>query len=153
MQSTIIVIRAVGAEFARRTVMPLIIGGAIVIIALLALGGWLTTQNAWWWILEVLFIISALLFTVAVLVVRILLRAVAPTLTKEQKKSVGHFVDKLERVAENVQTPQPVIVFYVVRDAIWPRRDGFVESISKDSRALAPDFARLRREMSSPVIE
>lgn len=111
---------------------------------LLALGGWLTTQNPWWWILEALCIVGVVIFVVLSIAVHLMLRAVAPPLTKHQKRSVVIFVNKLERVAEHVRMPQPVIIFYVIRETIWPKQGGFVETISNDSQTLAPDFKKLR---------
>ena len=147
MQATITTIRAIGAEFAKRILLPLIIMGAILVVILLALGGWLTTQSAWWWILEVIFIFGALLFTLLVVVVSVLLRVLAPALSRAEKKSVRSYVDKLQRVSENVGTPQVVIVYRVVRDTIRPSHDGFIESISRDSKTLAPDFIKLRNQL------
>jgi MFS family permease len=146
MQPTITVIRAIGVEFAHRAVRPLVIGGALLAVVLLAFGGWLVSQNAWWWIFEAIFILGSLLFVALVVAVRIILRKVAPPLSKTQKQAVAGFVDKLERVAENLQTPQIVIVYYVIRDAIRPRSDGFIETVSRDSKELAPDFSNLRNQ-------
>lgn len=145
MQPTLNTIRAIGAEFARRQLRPFILLGALFVAALLLLGGWLTTQNAWWWILEALLILGSFVFIALVIVIHIVLRVVAPTLSKAQRKAVASFVDKLERVAETVQTPQLAIIFYVIRDTIRPSKDSFIENISKDSKTLAPDFIKLRR--------
>ena len=145
MKPTINAIRAIGAAFARRALLPFIVIGAVVAILLLALGGWLTTQSGWWWLLEVLFIICTLVFIGLTVGVLVLLRAVEPALNKTQKQSVRQFVDKLERVSEHVQTPQLFIIFYVVRDTIHPRQGSFIEEISRDSKTLAPDFAALRK--------
>lgn len=144
MRPTINAIRAVGAAFARRALLPFIIIGALLLVALHVMGGWLITQSAWWWLLEAVFIITTLIFIALIIVVNILLQAVAPALTKTQKRHVNEFVDKLERVAEHVQTPQIVIIYYVIRDTLNPRQGSFIESISQDSKTLAPDFARLR---------
>lgn len=146
MKPTINAIRAVGAAFARRALLPFIIIGGLLLLLLHIMGGWLITQSAWWWLLEALFIITTLVFIALIVIVHILLRAVAPALSKTQKHHVNDFVDKLERVAEHVQTPQIVIIYYVVRDTLNPRQGSFIESISQDSKTLAPDFARLRRE-------
>ncbi len=147
MQATITVIRAIGAEYAKRLLLPLIILGAVMVIALLDLGGWLTTQNAWWWILEAVFIFGALVFTLIAVVVSILLRALAPRLSRSERKSVRNFVDKLERVSENVGTPHFMIVYRVVRDTVHPSRDGFIETVSRDSKTLAPEFMQLRKQL------
>jgi MFS family permease len=146
MKPTITVIRAIGTEFARRILRPLILTGAVVAVILLSVGGWLTTQSGWWWLLEFVFICGTLLFVTLIIAVQFILRRVTPPLSKLQKKSVASFVDKLERVAENVQTPQIVIIFYVIRDILRPRAGNFIETVAHDSKTLAPDLARLRRE-------
>lgn len=147
MQPTITAVRAIGAEYAKRMLLPIILTGALFVIALLALGGWLTTQSAWWWILEVIFIIGAIVFTLIVIVVSVILRMLRPTLTRAEKKSVRNFVDKLERVSENIGTPHVFIVYRVVRDTVSPSRDGFIETMSRDSKTLAPDFMKLRNQL------
>jgi MFS family permease len=148
MKPVITVIRAIGAEFARRALRPLMIIGAIVAIVLLAIGGWLTTQNAWWWLLEAVFICGALLFVFLIVAVKLILNRIEPLLTKTQRHAVGAFVDKLERVAEHIQTPQIVILYYVIRDTIRPRPGNFIETVSRDSKTLAPDFAKLREDLA-----
>ena len=72
----------------------------------------------------------------------------APPLSKKQKRDVAQYVDKLERVAETIQTPQLAIIFYVVRDTIRPTKQSFIETISTDSKALAPDFIKLRKDFT-----
>jgi hypothetical protein len=149
MKPTITVIRAIGAEFARRIIVPIIIIGAIIAVALLAFGGWLTTQNAWWWVIEAVFILYGLIFTAAAVLALVIIRALAPTLSKTQKQSVKNFVDKLGAVAEHLQTPQPIIIFNVIRDMLRPDRHGFIESVSMESKTLAPDFIELRKDFEN----
>lgn len=146
MQPTTTVIRAISAELARRMVRPIIIVGAVFMAALVALGGWLASQNAWWWFLEIPFIAIGLLFLAAIVALHGMLRAVTPPLSRTQKQAVSSFVDKLERVAQHVQMPQIAVIYYVVREAIHTRRDGFIESVSRDSTSLAPEFLRLRKK-------
>jgi len=149
MKPTLNVVRAIGVEFARRMLRPLIIVGILTSIVLLSIGGWLAAQNAWWWIVEAICIIGTIVFIGLVLVARIALRVAEPALNKTQRQSVSVFVDKLERVAENIQTPQIVILYYVIRDTIRPRPDSFIETISRDSKTLAPDFVNLRKHFTS----
>jgi MFS family permease len=146
MRPTITATRAIGTEFARRALRPLTIIGVVAAIVLLSLGGWLTTQSAWWWLLEIVFIGGSLIFVLLIIIVNVILRGVEPPLSKAQREAVDGFVDKLERVAESLGTPQIVIIYYVTRDTIRPRPNGFIETVSRDSKALAPDFVRLRQE-------
>lgn len=146
MKPTINAVRAVGANYARRALMPFIIIGAAVAVLLLIMGWWLTLQSTWWWLLEAVLILFTLVFICLGVGLFVLLRAVEPALTKKQRQHVKNFVSKLERVAEHVQTPQIIIIFYVVRDTIHPHQGSFIEEVSRDSKTLAPDFAALRRE-------
>jgi hypothetical protein len=145
MKPTITVVRAVGVEFARRIVRPLMAIGIVAAVALLGLGGWLTTQNTWWWLLEIVFISGSLVLLALIIAVNVVLRRVEPALSKTQRRAVVSFVNKLQRVAENIRTPQVIIIYYIIRDAVRPRPGNFIETVSRDSKTLAPDFAKLRR--------
>lgn len=138
-------VRAVGAEFVRRTIKPYIIGGAIAAVVLLVLGGWLISRSAWWWILEVVWIASSLLFVILSVTVWQLTRLVDASSTKQQRVAVSAYVDKLGRVAEHISTPQFMILFYIVRDIIKPRKQSFIAEVSHDSQSLAPDFVALQK--------
>lgn len=145
LSSTVAVIRAVGAAYARRIIRPFIVGGSVLVATIVGGSLWFTTQNAWWWIVAFIVICGAILFAIIVTGIFFVIRRVEPKLTKAQRKDVNAFVDKLERVAEHLQTPQFMIVYYVIRDTIRPRPDGFIQHVSQDSRTLAPDFEKLRR--------
>jgi hypothetical protein len=149
MNTTFTVVRAIGAEFARRLLGPLTLTGAIAAVLLLAIGGWLTTINVWWWFLEAAFIIFTVVFVVLWVVSRLLLRLADPPQSGDQRQLVRSFVDKLERVSENLKTPQPVIIYRVIRDTIRPRKDNFIETVSRDSKSLAPDFLGLIKRFTT----
>jgi hypothetical protein len=146
MKPTFNVVRAIGVEFIRRMLKPLIVAGAVVAVVLVGTGGWLTTVNPWWWVLEALFLLASLFFVVLVIIARTVIRVADPPQTKDQKRAVRGYVDKLQRVAENLQTPQFVILYRVIRDTMRPRQDGFIETVSRDSKTLGPDFAELIRQ-------
>lgn len=148
MQATFTAIRAIGAEYARRILLPMITIGILAAAALLAIGGWLTTQSAWWWILEAIIIIGTIICALLTMMLLGILQAVAPALTKNDKKAVRQYVNKLERVSEGIGTPQMIIVYRVVRDTIRPTQHGFIETISHDSKTLASDFANLRDQLN-----
>lgn len=143
-KSVIRLVRAIGAEFLRRFIKPLAVAGAVVLAVLLAVAVWLVVAvNAWWWLLLAPTIALSLLFIIVLVVARIALRLVDSAESTEQKQAVAGYVDRLERVAENLQTPQFVLLYRVVRDVLWPRQDGFIATVSRDSKSLAPDFKKL----------
>ena len=151
MKPTITLIRAIGTEFVRRTIRPLIILGTIAAVVLLGIGGYLTTINAWWGILEAAIVVSVLVFVALSIIVRIMIRVVDPPQSTTQRQAVRKYVDKLQRVSDHLQTPQPVVLFRVIRDTIWPREENpsFIETVSKDTKTLTPDFVELQKEFQS----
>ncbi len=143
MKPTFITVRAIGAEFARRTPRPLLIIGAVIAMLLLGVGGWLAAQSALWWLLEAIFLIGAIIFVVLIVAAFTLIRIADPPQNNDQKLAVGSFVDKLQHVADNVRTPQFIILYRVVRDTFRPRQNGFIETLSRDSKTLATNLLSL----------
>lgn len=149
MQSNITLIRAIGSEFIIRKYRSLVLVLAIVAVAVLALMIWLITLSAWWWLLAAPVISLVIIGVLVALLVRVIIRAASPVLTKQQTKDVKDFVDKLERVADNLQTPAFIILFRVVRDTVRPRDKTFIQSMAEDSTTLHTDFATLQRKFAS----
>jgi hypothetical protein len=145
--STVTVLRAVGVEFVRRKLRPLIIIAAVAVLLIHALGIWLTTQSVWWWLLEAIFIGGTIILAAAGIAMWLILKRVSPSLNRNQRRSVARFVDKLERMAEHLQTPQPVIIYNVIRDTVRPRKESFIEGVIHDSTSLGGDFATLRHDL------
>ena len=151
MQPLILTVRAIGSEFVRRALKPLIIVVPLVLTGLLSLGAWLITRSAWWWLLEAVLIMATIVIFVVYLLVQALIKTIEPVLNREQRQAVRSFVDKLERTAENLQTPQPVILYRIVRDIVKKRQgsDSFITAMARDSRELAPDFRALQKQFGS----
>lgn len=145
MQHTAIIVRAIGAEYIRRFTKPIMIAAVIAMVLLLSLGGWLTTVSNWWWLLQASFILLTIVMVVVVTLIRLLVRIADTAQTRQQKDAVNAYVDKLERIADNVQTPQPIILFRVIKDLLRPSPNGIIQSMSRDTKSLAPDYALLTR--------
>jgi len=143
IQPTVSLIRAISAEFLKRKLSGLAIPGFVLSIVLLAGALWLTTVSAWWWLLAAPIIIMVIIFMALFFILRFLLRAYRPPMDKTQTANVSQFVDKLERVSEQFQTPVFVIIFRVVRDLVRPRGKSYVRSITEDSTTLHADFLAL----------
>lgn len=144
MKPTIRAVRAIGAEFIRRAIKPILLAGAGALAVSVALGIWLVVAvSAWWWLLLAPILFVAVVFTVLAIIVRVAVKLADSVQNREQKAAVTGYVDRLQRVAENLQTPQFVILYRVVRDVVQPRPDGFIATMSRDSRTLAPDFKQL----------
>lgn len=148
MKTQINLIRAIGSEFAGRKLrLILLIFGIITLIALLAMG-WLITLSIWWWLLAVPVMVMTLLGLMVGIMASILVKLLRPVLTKSQAAGVKKFVDKLERVAENIQTPMFMIVFRVMRDIIRPGKKTFIQTVTHDSTTLHKDFIKLQRDFA-----
>lgn len=143
---SIVIVRAVGALFARRMLRTALLIGVIAAVVLHGVGAWLAIENPWWWLLELVFIFLTLVFVILIVVVLAVLRIVEPRQSIAQKHAVAEFVDKFQRVAENLQMPMPLIVFFVVKDTILPPKDGtFISKMTRDSTSLAPDLMKLHK--------
>ena len=130
MRPQIDLIRAIGSEFAIRKLRGIMLVFGLVSLALAAGLIWLTTLNAWWWLLAVPALMAVLLGTAILLITRLTVKALRPQMTKTQKKAVSGFVSKLERTADNLQTPLFIIVYRIVRDVVRPRGKSFIVSVA-----------------------
>jgi len=149
MKPSLSAIRSIGAEFAHRLYIPVVITVAITAVVLLALSIWLVTINEWWLILLV-FIFGLTIFATAVLVLMLAIIAkVSPLQSNAQKKQTKSFVDKLLRVAEVTSTPKFILFFQVMKDVVRPSQDGFISSVSNDTTSLKRDFLALKDSFSS----
>lgn len=145
MKPTLLAIRSVGAEFANRIFVIVAITAFLASACLVGLGWWLTTFSDWWWLLFVLIVIIISVVFGVLVIVKLIIRSVAPGLSRSQKKQTRAFVDKLQRLSEVSQTPKFLLLFQVVRDIAAPRENGLIASISNDTSSLKHDFAELIR--------
>lgn len=141
-------IRAIGSEFIARKYKSLLITFVIVSFIVLGLAVWLVNNSAWWWLLAVPLIIVILIGIGLLLTLRVAIKVLTPQLNKEQSKPLNDFVDKLERVAENIQTPPFVILLRVARDTVRPHKRSFIQSVAEDSTTLRTDFIKLQKYFS-----
>jgi MFS family permease len=143
MKPTILVIRAIGAEFARRTFYPVVIIGAIVAVVLAAAIVWLTSLSAWWWLLMFAFICALCVGVGVFSVVFLTIRSVTPFQNPVQKKAVKEFVDKLQLLAETAGTPKFILLFHIVKDVAAPRVDGYIGTLTTATTSLKSDYSTL----------
>src|SRR5687767_11927873 len=141
------VLRAIGSEFISRKLKPVLLVADIFALIIMIAAVWLTTLSVWWWLLAGPVLILTMIGLFAFLAVRKILTKLSPKLDKSQKTSVKRFVDKVERVAENLQTPIFVIVFRVIYDILRPsRKYVYIKTLIVDSSTLREDFLGLQRK-------
>lgn len=129
-------VRAISTEFAQRIYVPIVgIAGGISLI-LIGLLIWFVTMSAWWWLLLAPIIMLTIMFIFAAVIVGLLLKALKPEQTKDQRKKVKQFVDTVQNSSEAIQTPQFVILFRLVKDVIWPSDKGYVRELAANATSL-----------------
>jgi hypothetical protein len=146
MNTNIAAIRAITAEFARQFVQPFLWIGLGVISCLVILTILLALNlSPWWWLLAIPVVILGIAATIIWLVVRLILTGLSPRLNSTQKTATKQFVAKIQFAKDTIQTPYPVMIFYVIRDIIFRRDKGFLSEVSEHSRTLKPDFEALKK--------
>lgn len=145
MKSHISAIRAVTAEFAQQFIRPFLwitLGIILTLLIIIALLAFMVSQ--WWLLLLIPLVIISLVGAVIWLAVQFALKTLSPRLDVQQQHATKDFVTKLQFATETIQTPYPVIIFYIIRDIVLRRDDGFINEVTQQSKALRPDFEELR---------
>jgi len=149
MNSLFLTVRALSVEFARRLYFPVFIVGAVILGLTIILSIWLTTMSAWWWILFTLAVIASVVFVIISLITRVIINVVRPAQTVSQKKSVKEFVDKLQEVADTVQTPKVFLLIRLVMDTVRPTERGLVQTMSSHVGTTKKDFEAIRKSFET----
>lgn len=144
IKPSLLAIRSIAAEFARRLFAPAAVSAAIVAMLLLALSIWLVTVNEWWVFLLIIVVGAIFHISSALTVAFVVIKKVTPPQSKSQKKQTKAFVDKLFRVAEVTSVPKYFLLFRVMQDVVKPSSSGFISSISNDTVSLKRDFVALK---------
>lgn len=145
MKPTTLTIRAIGAEFGRRTLYPVAVVSLVIAIVLLGVTIWLMTLNAWWGLL-LFALVSTLCVAVAIFTVFFLIiRSVAPTQNVAQKAAVKVFVSKLQLLADTAATPKFILLFRIIKDVAAPRADGYIGTLTTATKAIKSDYVELIR--------
>lgn len=145
MKPRISALRAITSRYALQTIRPLIITVAGVIGLLVALVTYLAYAiNVWWLVFLLPLALVAIPVTAIAFAAVFLARRFAPPMNKEQRRATRLYVDNLNQVADDLQTPQFIIVFRVVRDVLRGRwEDGFIYGMTTNSVRLKKDFDAL----------
>lgn len=144
MKPSVLAIRSLGAEFATRLYLPVLITVAISAVGLLGISIWLATLSPWWLILVGIVLLLTIIAGVVLTIGWLVIKTVSPNQTKNQKQQAKAMVDKIQGVAEVTMTPKSVLLFRVMRDVIAPSQQGFISSVSHDTVSLTKDFSALR---------
>ncbi len=123
---------------------------ALVIFALIFIGCWALAYyvSPWWWLLLVAYIPILLTFITIRLIVGFLLNKLYPvkSLSKTQRKSVGNFADKLQRLAETRGIGWPMFAFLCFKDLLFYRDLRTARNTLEDGTSLKRDFEELEKQ-------
>ncbi len=149
MKASLLVIRAIGTEFANRVYTPVVIMAALLSAILIGGTLWLTTISLWWWLLGIPVVIAVSIVIAFSILIKLIIRYVMPSQTKAQRRAIKQFVDKLQTLSDVIQTPKVILLFRLARDVAAPTKDGFVGNLSHTSLSLKKDFSALLQSFRS----
>lgn len=122
---------------------------AVVVFALILLGCWALAYyvSPWWWILLVAYIPVLLAFILVWLIANFLLNKLYPVkhLSGTQRKAVGSFADKLQRLAEARGIGWPMFAFICFKDLLFYRDLRTARNTIEDGTSLKRDFEDLEK--------
>ena len=137
--------RALAVFIARKALLT---GGIIAaaILLLLVFGIWLLASNisAWWWILMLPIGLAALITFIVYSFVRFILLKIWPhQFTKEQKKALQAFLDKITGLNDARSVPMPLYVLKTLWELARYRDARTIRQTIESSKSLKSDFSRL----------
>lgn len=144
MKPSLLAIRSIGAEFANRLFVPIVITAAVIAVLLVGVTVWLSTLSPYWLLLFFPIIILICVGLTVFIIVKLTIRAVTPPQTKTQKQMGKNLVDKIQRLSQISGTPKFVLLFRIVRDIAAPRTDGYIAGLATEAVTLKRDFIELQ---------
>jgi len=148
MNTKLHVTRAVLSLLARRAVLFGTIVGCII-FGLIFLGCWALAYyvSPWWWVLLIAYIPLLLAFVSIRLFIGFLVNKLysLKNLSKIQRKAVGRFADKLQRLAETRGMSWPIFAFICFKDLLFYRDLRTARNTIEDGTSLKHDFEELEK--------
>ncbi len=91
MRPPLLAIRSIGVELANRLYVFVAAIAGIILGCVLGLSIWLTTLSDWWWLLVILLIIAGSVIIGVLVIVKLIIRSVRPSLSHVQKQKTKAF--------------------------------------------------------------
>lgn len=133
----------VGARVVRlATIITFIAFGVWVVIT----AGLVYAFTPWWWLLLLPALTLLVIFLLARLVIRFILRRIhADQLSKTQSDALDGFVDKIQALLEARATPPWVFAAICIKDLLLHRDITTVKSIISSTTSLRSDYQALEK--------
>lgn len=148
MDSSILAIRAITAEFGLQILRPLLIVIVGVYGLLLLLIGWIAaTVSAWWWLLATFPTFVAGVLLAIWLVLYVIAKRLAPPMNRRRRAATRRIVSHIGEIAEEVGTPKIVLMIRVLKDILWRPAEGqtYIGSLTQHPGELRREFETLQR--------
>lgn len=141
------VARALTARIAYRFVR---IATIIVVVALalitLATGALVYNFSAWWWLLLLPFVVLFVLFLIVRFIVMLIVRRIhTERMTKQQRKALDEFVDKIQALIEARSIPLPFVIAICLKDVIIHKDITTIKKLIHDTAGLRSEYQKLEK--------
>lgn len=146
MNTSILALRAITAEYFGRPLRFITATVVGILASLTALIVWLAVRvdDLWWFGLAVIVPLALVACGVLVLL-HFLARRLAPRrLTRNERRAVKGFTDKISGLIERAGTPLPLTGLMVAKDVVRGRESRLIREFIDNSSTLRQDFTALR---------
>ncbi len=147
MDKTVLAVRAITSEYAKRWLFPfLLVGIGVYTLVMLVIGWVATVVSSWWWLLA---IVPTFVFLVALtvwIIARIIAGRVSPPLNASQQKAAKQFNKRIDKAAENIATPKFIFMYRIIKDVIVRPTSSktFIGEIAQEPGEMRRAFDELR---------
>lgn len=149
MKHSFLAVRAIATILTKRIYKPVAITVAAFSVFFIAIMIWLLTISAWWLLLAIPVFIVIIALAALLVLAWLVIKTVAPDMTKQQRQAVSQFVDHVQELSEITQTPKAILLYRVVKDAISPKKTAYIESVISGVGSLKREYEAIVSEFSS----
>ncbi len=147
MDKTVLAVRAITAQYAKRWLLPFLFIGAGIYAIVMSIIAWVAAvASQWWWLLS---IVPTILFVISLgiwIFAWVLAGRISPPLSSRQKKAAKRFNERIDGVAEKIATPKFVILYRVIKDVVMRPTSSktFIGEIAQEPGEMRRAFDDLR---------
>lgn len=147
MDKTVLAVRAISSQYAKRILLPLLAIGVGVYVVVICLIWWIVSiSSAWWWLLAIIPTFIVLVAVTIWVVAWVIVSRISPAMNLKQKRATKRFITRIDKVAEHIGTPKFLIIYRIVRDVIAQPTSSktFIGEIAQEPGEMRRAFDDLR---------
>lgn len=142
----IAIIRSVAIEYLIRLVKPYIYNIGFICILLTGFVVYISYFSSQWWLLLIFPILLAAAIVACIwLALLVASKRSQQYMNNEQCLAVKSFVTKIDQLTEQIHTPHYKIIFRILRDILFRKKQGFIQQFTSDTSTLKNDYATLKK--------